>query len=115
MLELLLKENTEALKALAIALAAAHLGGAAVLPKPDPKAPPAAAKGPAAPAAPTGAALDYEKDVKPLALRVAKEKSRDALVAILGTFKVAQANLLKPEQYGPFITACNTALTTVAA
>lgn len=102
-IEKLLSENTEALRALTIALAANHVplkAGAVTPPAAAPKAAPA-----------TSAALDYEKDVKPLALRVAKEKTRDGLIAVLSEFKVAQANLLKPEQWGAFIAACNKALT----
>jgi hypothetical protein len=100
-----ISENTEALRALTIALAANHVP--AVGPNVAAGKPPAAAPKP--PAA-TGGALDYEKDVKPLALRVAKEKGREKLIEILGEFKVAQANLLKAEQWGLFITACNKAL-----
>lgn len=105
-LEKELAANTEALKALTIALAANHTPakGANVV---QPAA--AATAAPKAPAA-QGAALDYEKDVKPLALRVAKEKKREGLVAILDKFKVAQANMLKPEQWAEFIAACNAAL-----
>lgn len=102
----MLEAKIDILTAAILALTAAMQGG-----KPAQAAPQQPAKDKTPPAAPSGAALDYEKDVKPLALRVAKEKNREALVAILGTFKVAQANLLKPEQFGPFITACNAALT----
>lgn len=108
-LEQALTENTAALREVIIALAAHHVPGGAAVTGKAPAEKPAAGKA-ATPPATTGGALDYEKDVKPLALRVAKEKQRDGLVAILTTFGVAQANLLKPEQYGPFITACNTAL-----
>jgi hypothetical protein len=102
--------NTEALIALTIALAASHVPAGGV--KSGPPATPAAKTPPPPPpaAAAKSGALDYEMDVKPLALRVAKDKGREKLVEILGTFKVAQANLLKPEQFGEFITACNKAL-----
>lgn len=110
MLEEAIKENTATMKQLIAALTAGAI--AAVPGKPAPKAadkPPApAAQGQGAAA---GSALDYEKDVKPLALRVAKEKGREKLVEILGVFKVAQANLLKPEQFNEFVKSCNTALT----
>lgn len=109
MLEKLIAENTEAMKALTIALAAHHvpLQAGAAAPSAEPAKTPAKTEVKA-----TGGALDYEKDVKPLALRVAKEKKREGLVEILTKFGVAQANLLKPEQYNDFIAACNKALTT---
>jgi hypothetical protein len=100
-----ISENTEALRALTIALAANHVP--AVGPKSGPGKPLRLRPSPRQPRA---AALDYEKDVKPLALRVAKDKGREKLIEILGEFKVAQANLLKAEQWGEFITACNKAL-----
>lgn len=104
MLEEAIKENTATMKQLIAALQAgarAVTDKPAAAPKAEPKAPPTA----------SSAALDYEKDVKPLALRVAKEKGREALVKILEGFKVTQANLLKPEQFGDFTKQCNTALT----
>lgn len=104
MLEEAIKENTATLKQL---IAALQAGAAAAVPARAAAAPkPAADK----PATSSSAALDYEKDVKPLALRVAKDKGREALVEILKGFKVAQANLLKPEQFGEFVKSCNTAL-----
>lgn len=108
MLEEAIKENTATMKQLIAALTAGAI--AAVPGKPAPKA---ADKPPAPAGAATGgtsAALDYEKDVKPLALRVAKEKGRETLVKMLEGFKVAQANLLKPEQFNEFVKSCNTAL-----
>lgn len=90
------------------ALIAVLSGGAALAAPAAAKAVPAADK--KADNTKTSAALDYEKDVKPLALQVAKEKKREKLIEILGTFGVAQANLLKPEQFNGFITACNAAL-----
>lgn len=102
MLEKLIEANTTALIALTAALTAS---------RPTTDAPGPAAKQPAEPPKPTSTgALDYEKDVKPLVLRLAKEKGRDTVLGVLGEFKIAQANLLKPEQYGDFITACNKAL-----
>lgn len=110
-LEQTLIEATEAMKALTIALAAHHVPAkAATTTGPAPAAPAAAAKTPAVAAKTQGGALDYEKDVKPLTLRVAKEKSRDKVVEILAKFGVTHANMLKPEQFGEYITACNTAL-----
>jgi len=104
-LESIIEANTAAIIALTVAITAQSTAGVAGAALPTAK--------PAVPAKPaTGGALDYEKDVKPLALRVAKDKKREGLVEILTQFGVAQANLLKPEQYGPFITACNKALGT---
>lgn len=103
-----LKENTAALLASINAKAGATVAAAAKAATP-PAAPAAAAAAPAAPPAAT-ASLDYEKDVKPLALRVAKDKGREKLIEILGTFGVAQANLLKSEQWAEFTTKCNAAL-----
>lgn len=106
-LEVLIAENTAAMKALTIALASHHIPATAgAAPAPAPKNPPAQPPQPKA----QGGALDYDKDVKPLTLRVAKEKSREKVVEILSKFGVANANLLKAEQYGDFITACNKAL-----
>jgi hypothetical protein len=62
-------------------------------------------------AAPTAVALDYEKDVKPLALQLAKAKGRDALIKVLGEFGLAQANQAKPEQFAAIVAKINEALT----
>lgn len=113
-LEKALEANTAALLALTAALSAnAAISKAAAPASPAATTTPPAAAPAAAKPAPS-AALDYEKDVKPLALRVAKEKTRDGLLAVLGQFNIAQANLLKPEQYGAFIAACNKKLTETA-
>jgi hypothetical protein len=62
------------------------------------------------PAADKPAALDYERDVKPLALNVAKDKGREALVTINTTFKVDHAGKLTPAQWPDYVAACNKAL-----
>lgn len=111
-LEKAIEANTAAIIALTAAIAAA----AGNKTGPAPAAAPAAAK-PAAekPAeqtvreAKTGP-LDYEKDVKPLALKVAADLKREGLLGILGKFGAANAQALKPEQYADFVKACNEAL-----
>lgn len=47
----------------------------------------------------TTKALDYEKDVRPLILKMGTAGKRDALVEILSGFGVAKGTELKPEQY----------------
>lgn len=122
-LEKALAENTEALRALTIALASSHIptkagaAPAAPITGAEAKTNLAAGKEAAAAAANKGAGtatLDYEKDVKPLALRVAKEKGREKLIGVLKEFGVEQANVLKPEQWGEFTKKCNAALTVTA-
>lgn len=66
---------------------------------------------PAAPApAPVAEALDYVKDVRPLILRISKEKGRDTAVALLQKFGVAGGPDLKPEQLADFVAAATDAL-----
>lgn len=72
-------------------------------PSGSPAAAPAPASTPAAPPAssskPTASgALDYEKDVKPLVLKLGATKGRDAVVATFGTLGVAKGTELTAEQ-----------------
>jgi len=69
---------------------------------PLPAAESAAAPAPASTAA-TDEPLTYDKDVKPLILKISTTKSRDVLVAALGKFNVARGPELKPEQYAGFV------------
>lgn len=69
---------------------------------------PAAAPAPEA-SAPTDTAPSYE-DVKKLVLKMSSEKGREPTVALLGTFGVAKAPDLKPEQFADVIAALNAAL-----
>lgn len=56
------------------------------------------------------ATLDYERDVKPKALAVAKTKGRDALVAILAEFGLKGTPDAKPEQYPELVKKFDAAL-----
>lgn len=56
------------------------------------------------------AALTYEANVRPLALRLSAEKGRDALVALLAKFGVKKGQDLVPDQFPAFIDAANAAL-----
>ena len=55
------------------------------------------------------ATLDLEKDIKPLAVKVASEKGRDMLVALLNRMgcKVGKTSELKTEQYAEFVDLAN--------
>jgi len=110
-LEVAIKENTEAVKALHALLAGSQLGAvvasakaapapaaapaapAKEAPKPEPKAPEQTTSAPA-----TTTALNYEKDIKPIALALAK-KSREKLTEIWGKLGVKVGTELKPEQF----------------
>lgn len=91
-------------KNLALLLAAVSAGALAA----PAKGAPAAPKAPPAPGA-----LDYDRDVKALVLKVAKEApgKRETVIAINAKFGVESANKLKPEQWPAYIAACNEALT----
>lgn len=100
-LEAALAAHQKALEANTAALLA--FGGAKGTDSPAPK--PAAAKQPEAPKpaaqSPTPQAtsdLSYEKDIKPIALALAK-KSREALTKIWGALNVKVGTELKPEQF----------------
>lgn len=54
--------------------------------------------------------LDYERDIKPKALALAKAKGRDALFAVLGTFGAQKANDVKPEQFADLFAALDKAM-----
>jgi hypothetical protein len=96
--------NTEAVKALS-------------LPRPVPAKAPAAAPAPAPvldftkvakPAAP--AALTYEADVRPVAIKVAGKLGRDALVALFAEFGVKAGPELPADKFAPFIARANEVL-----
>lgn len=76
--------------------------------EPAPAAPVKASEPAPAPAA--AGALDYEKDVKPLVLKVSSTKGRDACTALLGKFSLASAKAAVPAQYADIIAACQEAL-----
>lgn len=63
--------------------------------------PPKAADKPTPPAA-TGAALDYDKDVKPIALALAKQDV-EKLRTILTKYGISKASEAKPEQYAALV------------
>jgi hypothetical protein len=54
-------------------------------------------------------AVDYEKHVKPAALKLASKKGRDALVGVYTAFGVSAIDA-KPEQYAGLLAAINEAL-----
>lgn len=56
------------------------------------------------------AELTYEKDVKPVALKVAGKLGRDALVSLLADYQVTKATELPKEGYADFIKAANALL-----
>jgi hypothetical protein len=51
--------------------------------------------------------IDYEKDVKPLILKVGGTKGRDAAVALLGEFDVKAGTALTADQYPAVIARAN--------
>lgn len=77
----------------------------------DTPPPPAAEEKPAAIAERVAedepAPLTYEKDVRPVAVKLAAAKGRDALVKCLGLFGASKAPELKPEDYATFINEAN--------
>jgi hypothetical protein len=131
-LEVAIQENTKALHALhallsagkpfnveqatadakAEAAAASAKRGTKVIHAPEPKAPAAqqgqsTAEGHVQPAA---AALDYEKDIKPKALEVAKVKGNDVLRAMVAELGLAKLSDVKPERYSEVLVAIEKAL-----
>jgi len=70
----------------------------------------AAPKAAPAPAPAEAAAAPTYEDVKKLVLLLSSEKGREPTVALLGTFGVAKAPDLKPEQYADAIAAFTKAL-----
>ena len=79
------------------------------------QAPAAAPSAPEAPAASTAssgepASLDYDRDVKPLIVKLAASKGRDSVVAVLGKFGVAKGTELAAEQLADAKAALTAAL-----
>ena len=58
-------------------------------------------------AAEAAAALDYEKDVRPLLVKVSTGKGRDALVALLKDFGATKGDQLKADQLEAVVAAAN--------
>lgn len=85
-------------------------------PQPETPAPAAASPAPAAPAASPAsstepaASLDYEKDVKPLVVKLGATKGREAVLAVFEKLGVAKGPELKPEQLAAAAEAFNAAL-----
>lgn len=52
-------------------------------------------------------AIDYEKEVRPVLVKVSTTKGRDPLIALLAQFKVTKGDQLKPTQFGDVIAAAN--------
>ena len=67
-----------------------------------------AKNGPVAPAAPTTAAITYDY-VKAAAMKLAKNKGREALVKVLADNSLTNAADAKPEQYKKLIEDCEKA------
>ena len=59
------------------------------------------------PPKPTQPALDFDKDIKPAAVKCMQEKGRDVYIAVLKTFGIENATAIKnqPEKYTAFHTA----------
>jgi hypothetical protein len=114
MLEQAIEKNTEAIEKLTAMLLASGVLAA------RPEAPPTPTEKPKTPPAPKAAApkptpepavtepvvaegaepVDYNKDVKPLLLKVSQAKGRDALLALLTKFGAKNGSDLKAEQLG---------------
>ena len=66
------------------------------------------------PSAPTGEssspALDYKKDVKPITIRLSKEKGREITIAVLSRFGVKSAQDLDAAQWADYIAHCEKVL-----
>jgi hypothetical protein len=66
------------------------------------------------PSAPTGEssspALDYVKDVKPITIRLSKEKGREITIAVLSRFGVKSAQDLDAAQWAEYIAHCKKVL-----
>lgn len=56
---------------------------------------------------PEAASIDYEKEVRPVLVKVSTTKGRDPLIALLAQFKVTKGDQLKPAQFGDVIAAAN--------
>lgn len=116
-LEAKLEENTKALIAMTAALHAVGLNtpaapaAAAPVTPAAPKAPPKAAA-PAAPAPAAPAALDYVRDIKPKALKLAQRDAggREALMAVLAEVGVASAKDAPADKYPALLAALDKAL-----
>jgi trans-aconitate methyltransferase len=59
------------------------------------------------PAADATEVIDYEKEVRPVLVKVSTTKGRDPLIALLAQFKVTKGDQLKPAQFGDVIAAAN--------
>jgi hypothetical protein len=58
-------------------------------------------------AKPEAAVIDYEKEVRPVLVKVSTTKGRDPLIALLAQFNVTKGDQLKPVQFGDVIAAAN--------
>lgn len=69
-----------------------------------------------APKAEETSALNYDADVKPLVMRVGKEKNREGLMELFSGFKTADGKVvdhgskLQPKDYGRFVEAAQLVL-----
>lgn len=105
-LEAALQENTQVVRELIARLTAAGvmsptaqtMSGAELVVKIDTDAKDAAKNE-------TVEAIDYEKQVRPLLVKVSTTKGRDALVALLAKFDVTKGDQLKPGQFGKVMAA----------
>ena len=105
-LEQAIQDNTAAIKALTIALGAKVTAPAApqeAASSPAPKAQPAGWSAKAAPSQgePANTAPDYEKEVKPLVLKLVA-KNRATVVALLEEYGVKNAQQIAPEKLAEF-------------
>jgi len=105
MLEQVIQENTAAIRALTAALAA-RSEAPVVAPVPARTAPPPPQSTPA----PAAVSVQYDKDVKPLALKLAATKGKEALVAVLKGFGVERAPDVPVDRHPDLVSALKAAL-----
>lgn len=74
------------------------------------ESPPSSKGKPAAATPPPADTLDYEKEVKPLLLKIGEKNGRDALVKFLDELGVKSATDLTPEQYQGAVDKANKVL-----
>lgn len=112
-LEAAIQENTSVMRELIGRLTAAGMmTGAPGKPEAAPADKPAkTAKAEVAAAEPeTVKAIDYEKDVRPVLVKVSTTAGRDALIALLKQFGVTKGDQLKVTQFQDALNAANALL-----
>jgi hypothetical protein len=81
------------------------------LPNDPPKSPDTTSGKPSAPTGESSSpALDYVKDVKPITIRLSKEKGREITIRVLSRFGVKSAQDLDATQWAGYIAHCEQVL-----